>query len=77
MLRTGWYRNFSLTDQIQFSAANWQERGFIQGIPLSCSTVFSRNGGITERKLMLRLFMLDVYVYGQLHETVEITVANS
>lgn len=38
--------------------------------------MFSRNGGI-ERKLMLRLFMLDVYVYGQLHETVEITVANS
>lgn len=42
----------------------------------NCTFVFSRNGGI-ERKLMLRLFMLDVYVYGQLHETVEITVANS
>lgn len=66
------YRNFSLTDQIQFSAANWQERVHSR----NCTFVFSRNGGI-ERKLMLRLFMLDVYVYGQLHETVEITVANS
>lgn len=57
--------------------ANWPDS--ILGSQLARESLFKEfhfRVGI-ERKRMLRLFMLDVYVYGQLHETVEITVANS